>query len=240
MFAEAHVTSNLLSTGAELAPAFLLEVDRFPWSFVDMSEDPRRPEDVAMDRYAAGDEAALAIVYDALCPRLYGFLLKRTRNDALAEDLLQQTFLQIHRARGTFAAGAAVAPWAFSIARRLMIDAARKRGRARKHFAETSTDDAPDLPDIEGDVEQQALARELGARASALLDTLPKNQQQAFLLVRVEGLSLAEAAEMLGTTVSAIKLRAHRAYKALEEALGAEFGRRFGREGASASEQEEP
>lgn len=192
-----------------------------PWSFGAMVED-RRPEDVAMDRYAMGDESALAIVYDAVAPRLYGFLVKRTRNDSLAEDLLQLTFLHIHRARGSFAAGSAVAPWAFAIARRLMIDAARSRTRARRHFAETSADDAPEVPDLSGDVEQHAVARELGERAAVELAKLPENQRQAFELVRIEGLTLAEAAELLGTTVSAVKLRAHRAYKALGIALGEE------------------
>ncbi len=90
----------------------------------------------AMDRYAAGDDSAFAEVYDGLAARLYEYLLAQVRNRALAEDLVQQTFLQMHRARGSFAAGSDVRPWAFAIARRLMIDGMRRAKRERLHVAE--------------------------------------------------------------------------------------------------------
>src|SRR6476469_9407070 len=72
----------------------------------------------AMDRYADGDSEAFSEVYDELAPRLYGFLLRATKNQATTEDLLQQTMLQMHRARGTYRRGADVVPWAFAIAKR--------------------------------------------------------------------------------------------------------------------------
>jgi RNA polymerase sigma-70 factor, ECF subfamily len=74
--------------------------------------------DAAMTRYACGDESAFVLVYDALSPRIYGYLVRQTGESTRAEDILQQTFLQIHRARGTFFPGAEVVPWAFAIARR--------------------------------------------------------------------------------------------------------------------------
>ncbi len=80
----------------------------------------------AMDRYACGEDAAFSSVYDLLAPRLSAFLLRRTGDRARAEDLVQQTFLQMHCARRHFAPGTAVAPWAFAIARRLLIDGARR------------------------------------------------------------------------------------------------------------------
>src|SRR5258708_3867781 len=79
-----------------------------------------------MDRYAAGDAAAFEDLYGLLAPRLYGYFLRHTRQAATTEDLVQQTFLQIHGARGRFIRGARVMPWAFAIARRLLIDRARK------------------------------------------------------------------------------------------------------------------
>src|ERR1051325_9150123 len=83
--------------------------------------------DAAMDRYASGDGEGFSVLYDLLPPRLYGFLLRQTRDPSRAEDLVQQTMLQIHCARGRFIRGAPVTPWAFAIARRLLIDAARRR-----------------------------------------------------------------------------------------------------------------
>ena len=70
------------------------------------------PADAAMERYAAGD--AFVLVYDELAPRLFGFLLRKSRNAARAEHLLQQTFLRIHRARSRFIPGSEVRRAAFA------------------------------------------------------------------------------------------------------------------------------
>lgn len=171
----------------------------------------RKPEDVAMDRYAEGDLQALGVVYDALAPRLYSFLVKRIRQQDVAEDIVQQTFLQMHRARGTFTAGSEVAPWAFSITRRLMIDWTRQVKR-RHGVVEAGEFD---LQDERAGVLDVLVMRELGEDVFRRLGALPPNQREAFELIRLDGLSTREAASVLGTTVSAVKLRAHRAYVAL-------------------------
>ena len=184
----------------------------------------REPNDLsaanaAMDRYANGDDAAFGLVYDALAPRLYPFLVRKTRDAARAEDLVQQTFLQMHCARETYVTGADVLPWAFAIARRLAIDAFRKGGRER-------------LSDDGGASFEDELVSELcpdGAlrtKQTALiirrtLDGLPEPQRTAFELLKLEGMTLAQAAETLGDSVTAVKLRAHRAYEALRAALAA-------------------
>jgi RNA polymerase sigma-70 factor (ECF subfamily) len=171
----------------------------------------------AMERYATGDDSAFGDIYDALAPRLYEYLLAQVRNRALAEDLVQQTFLQMHRARGTFAAGADVRPWAFAIARRLMIDGMRRGKRERLHLAaealagEPKTTESPD---------QVAVANQLAARMADALARLPETQRTAFTLTKQNGLSVAEAAQVLGTTITAVKLRTHRAATALRALLG--------------------
>ncbi|HEY4156902.1 MAG TPA: sigma factor, partial [Polyangiaceae bacterium] len=70
--------------------------------------------DLAMERYAAGDDAAFALLYDSLAPRILGYLARRTRDRADAEDILQQTMLHVHRSREAFIPGSEVAPWAFA------------------------------------------------------------------------------------------------------------------------------
>jgi RNA polymerase sigma-70 factor (ECF subfamily) len=191
-----------------------------PWARVRTAavEAPRSSADVsaAMSRYAGGDESAFAIVYDGLAPRLYGYLTRQTRDTARAEDLVQQTFLQMHRARGSFVSGADVVPWAFAIARRLMIDGFR-RGK-REVLEDADERDEPHATDPAADDLVQA--QQLATRIRRELARLPETQRVAFELVKEEGLSLAEAAEVLGTTVSAVKLRAHRAYEALRAVLG--------------------
>jgi RNA polymerase sigma-70 factor (ECF subfamily) len=169
-----------------------------------------------MARYAMGDDGAFATVYDELAPRLYGYLARQTRDPARAEDLLQQTFLQMHKARGTFVAGAEVVPWAFAIARRLMIDGFR-RGRREVLEEPDARDERPAADDPADELVQ---AQQLATRIRLELAKLPETQRTAFELVKQEGLSLAEAAGVLGTTVPAVKLRAHRAYEALRAVLG--------------------
>jgi RNA polymerase sigma-70 factor (ECF subfamily) len=173
----------------------------------------RPAQDLAMERYARGEDAAFGELYDLIAPRLYAFLLRQTRSEAHAKDVLQQTMLKIHLARGTFTEGAAVLPWAYAIARRLWIDQTR-RG---KHESPLETDDRQaDDPSPDDAVYSAELAR----RVRRELAKLPENQRVAFQLVKEEELTMAEAAAVLGTTESAVKLRAHRAYQALRAALG--------------------
>jgi RNA polymerase sigma-70 factor (ECF subfamily) len=177
---------------------------------------PRAEADSAMDRYARGDDAAFALVYDRLAPRLYGYLLRRTRDRSMSEDIVQQTMLHMHRARGRFIAGAAVTPWAFAIAHRLLVDGLRRAKRERTR-AENAFDADPSPSYV---ADEAVRARELGERIRRALRTLPESQREAFELVKQEGFTMAEAAEVLGTTVAAVKLRSHRACVTLRAALG--------------------
>jgi RNA polymerase sigma-70 factor (ECF subfamily) len=182
---------------------------------------PQRTEaDRAMERYSGGDDASFALVYDALAPRLYGYLLRQTRERSRAEDLLQQTMLHIHRARTSFIPGAEVTPWAFAIARRLLVDSVR-RGKREVLADDGEVEGGPDKGPAADELVQ---ARELAHRVEGVLAKLPQSQRAAFELIKNEGLSVAEAAQVLGTTVAAVKLRAHRAYEALRGALGDVIG----------------
>jgi RNA polymerase sigma-70 factor, ECF subfamily len=170
----------------------------------------REAADHAMERYAAGDDRAFADVHAYLQPRLHAYLLRRCRNRAYAEDMLQLTFLRLHRARATFAPGSRVVPWAFAIATRLLVDAARA---ARRSPDEVIC--AFDAPAHGVSAEDRVRVRELYELYQQELARLPVPQRAAFRLVGQEGLSLAHAAERLGVSVTAIKLRLHRARQAL-------------------------
>jgi RNA polymerase sigma-70 factor (ECF subfamily) len=210
-------------TGPRSAPAVLLRlhVTTGPvdaGAVEDSPGEPRSAADAAMDRYAGGDDAAFSTLYDLLAPRLHGYFQRQTRNPDLSDDLTQQTLLKIHRARGQFLRGAAVTPWAFAIGRRLLIDSLRRDRREVTSKGDEDTldralSDAPSADDL---VQAQETAR----RIQRALLHLPASQRVAFELVKQEGLTFAEAAEVLGTTVAAVKLRAHRAYEALREVVG--------------------
>ena len=85
----------------------------------------------AMERYAAGDDQALSELYDALAPALYAFLRSEQIEEERTDDLIEQTLLTIHGARGGFLPGAEVVPWALAIARRLLIDSTGGDARRR-------------------------------------------------------------------------------------------------------------
>ena len=182
----------------------------------DAQRAARAALDHAMDAYARGDEAAFAVLYDGLAPRLFGYLMRQTRQVAWTEDLVQQTFLHLHAARGSFIAGAQVLPWAFAIARRLFIDDRRRRGRAPALAGHAPLGDRPSAATAP---DEALYAVELARALERTAADLPRAQREALLLLKARGLSLAEAARALGTTMSAVKLRSHRAYAALRACL---------------------
>ena len=172
--------------------------------------------DRAMDRYADGDGAAFSTLYDELAPRLYRYALLRTHSRSASEDVVQQTFLQIHSARDRFVRGAAVLTWAYAIARRLLIDASRRQGHE-----ELRDDGAFDVEErstgLAADDAMAQKEQELEARRD--LEHLPAALRESFQLVKLEGLSVAQAAEVLGITPGMVKIRTHRARVALKRAL---------------------
>ena len=176
-----------------------------------------------MARYVDGDANAFRELYTAIAPRLYGYLVKMARTHALADDLLQQTFLKIHRARGAYVRGADPLPWIYSIAHRTFIDAVRKDKRA---IVNLGMDD--ELPEVSADlggardgVRDEGADPEQVKTALDALAALPVQQREAVVLTKLEGKSVAEAAAIAGTTVGAMKVRAHRGYEALRALLGA-------------------
>ena len=164
--------------------------------------------DEAMERYADGDEAAFDDLFDALEPRLRRFALALTGSGAAADDVIQQTLLQIHLSRSRFARGAAVVPWAYAIARNFIRDIQRRRSTELRFAGDIA---APEPPRPDEALDEQ--------RRRAVVDEevwrLPEPLREAFLLVNVEELPTAEAAAILGISAANVKVRAHRARKAL-------------------------
>ena len=198
-----------------------------PWP---MSPADPPPLEGAMARFAAGDDSALGVVYDLASPALFRFLVRLCRDQSLAEDLTQETFLRIHRARGLYRPGAAVLPWAYTIARRLFLDAVRARrveapgNNAPATAAGEGVEAVAALPSREPTAEELLADRQLAAAVDDALAQIPEGQATAFRLLKAEGLSIAEAAVVMGSTPGAVKLRAHRAYEALRGLLAGRFG----------------
>jgi len=164
-----------------------------------------------MEAYVGGETAAFESLYQHIGGRLFGYLLRLTRDRQRAEDLLQVSFAKLHRARSSYIPGAPVLPWVFAIARRAFLDE-RRRAQSRKE--ELSKDGTlPEPPPEAAGSSDVADALELA------LSQLPEHYREAIVLTKITGLSVAEAAEVLGTTPTAVKLRVHRGYKELRQRL---------------------
>lgn len=175
-----------------------------------------------MARYADGDDAAFSELYAEVAPRLRAYLFRQTRDQHHSDDLTQQTLLRMHRARGTFLPDAQVMPWAIAIARRLVIDEVRRRSRRVQILEPREAPEAHDPHAISG--YQHIHASQVAEHLERELARLPEGQREAFELLRLDGLTLCEAAAATGSTVSALKSRAHRAYEALRVSLQNNFG----------------
>lgn len=180
--------------------------------------------DRAMDRYSRGDDTAFALIWSELSPRLYRFLRRISGANDMADDLLQETFLRIHRARGSFAPGAPALAWAYAVARNCYIDHrrtahVRHQQQRSEHRSSHDINDSIREASREGDGEQRVVAMEIAHIVERELQAMTLARREAFVLLRYEELSIAEAARILGTTEGAVKLRAHHAYKALHSAL---------------------
>jgi RNA polymerase sigma-70 factor (ECF subfamily) len=167
-----------------------------------------------MERYIDGEALAFDRLYQQVSPKLLGYLLRLTRHRERAEDLLQTTFSKIHRARGSYLRGAPLLPWMLAIARRSFFD---ERRAAKSRTEDLSSDGTLPEPRVDDD----DVPNDLSEALERALDAMPEAYREAIQLTKITGLSVAEAADVLGTTPTAVKLRVHRGYTLLREELEA-------------------
>lgn len=166
-----------------------------------------------MVRYQRGSIEAFDELYATLSVNLGNYLAALTRNRERAQDLLQETFLQMHRSRHTYTPGRPVKPWAFGIARNVFLMDRRSRTRLGRHESMAS-EELPEIP-------VESLAREFPQRdelAQALLQ-VPEDRREAVRLHHVSGFPFREIGAMLGISERAAKLRAFRGIRDLRRMM---------------------
>jgi RNA polymerase sigma-70 factor (ECF subfamily) len=178
-----------------------------------------------MQRYCEGDSRAFRELYVATRARLLGYLRSLIRDDAMAEDILQQTFLKLHGARSIYVRGMDPVPWLYAIARRTCIDEMRRRCQSRIRLLRGSEELLPEVEATTWGTATHAVAEEPYSEAECAavldaLDELPAGQRAALGLTKIQGLTMRDAARTLGTTEGAVKLRAHRGYARMRALLG--------------------
>jgi RNA polymerase sigma-70 factor (ECF subfamily) len=168
-----------------------------------------------MEAFLNGNVRAFEELYRQLSPRVAAALAHMSGDARLAEDLTQVAFLKLYRARASYQRGTLVMPWVLAIARNTFLDERRHRRRRPESLSCDGT-----LPEVEAeprtDLEQSPQKALL-----ELLRALPSSQQEALVLLKVQGLSLAEVASLYGTSIASIKMRVHRAYLSLRAKLPA-------------------
>jgi RNA polymerase sigma-70 factor (ECF subfamily) len=157
----------------------------------------------------AGDAQAYRAFLGELSGYLRGYLRRRLSSSlADVEDVLQETLLSIHNGRHTWDPAQPLTPWLYAIARYKLIDFVRSRAR---HDSRTQPlDDVEEL--LAAPDQEPAQARH---DVAILLETLPDRHRLPLLYVKVQGLSVREAAARAGMSESAIKVGVHRGLKAL-------------------------
>jgi RNA polymerase sigma factor (sigma-70 family) len=173
-------------------------------------------DEALMTAYVRGEREAFAVLFGRLAPRLHAFFTRSFADGGTADDLLQVTFLQIHRSRAKYHSGLPLRPWIFSIAERVRIDELRRRYRRPEMVSDEELDDTAE-PLAPG--RQDDAAQDLAAQVQRALGSLPPSQRVVIHLHRFEGMTFPEIAIALGATEGAIKLRAFRAYERLRTLL---------------------
>lgn len=175
----------------------------------DMVDDEHRLK-MLMVAGLGGDEAAYRAVLGALARHLRGFFRRRLASrPADCEDLVQETLLAVHTRRHTFDRSQPLTPWVFAIARYKLVDWLRRH--ARQDALHDPVDEWRNDLAVEGGQEADTARHDV----SELLGTLPAKQREPIRLVKLEGLSVVEAAERTGLSVSAVKVGIHRGLKKL-------------------------
>ena len=153
-----------------------------------------------------GDPKAHAALLRAVAPLLRSYFARRMRDDpGDVEDLVQETLIAVHTRRGSFDRDRKFTPWLFSIARHKLVD------HFRRTFRHQPTEGLEEILVTEGFEQSSNAAMDV----DRLLETLPIKQARAIRDTRIQGLSIAEAAERAGLGLSDVKVSVHRGLKAL-------------------------
>jgi len=163
-----------------------------------------------MEGMQNGDARSCTALFDDIGPTLTYFLRRRVADAHELEDVYQEVMVAVFEACHTYEPRRPFEPWLFAIARNIAADYARQRW-SRARWEEL----VADPPDQIEDTSNRG-APEL----ETLLAQLPSDQREAFLMLKLDGLSIEAASAKAGVSVGALKVRAHRAYRALKRLLG--------------------
>lgn len=163
----------------------------------------------------SGDTVEYEKLLEQLVPVIRRLVGARLANTAMVDDVVQNALLSIHRARHTYRPERPFGPWMRTVVRNATIDALRQGKRQRDR--EVQVEEFEWFPDPDAAV--PGTMQGLSAPMREALESLPAKQREAVELIQLHGLSVAEAALKAKASPGAVKVRAHRGYRALREKL---------------------
>jgi RNA polymerase sigma-70 factor (ECF subfamily) len=179
-------------------------------------------------RYTDGDDQGFRVLVERYEPRIQGFLRKRLNDEERVEDLTQDTFLRIHRARDSYDPNRKFSTWIHTIANNLLKNEFRNRSRRRETvFSELRPDNAgsgaPARPvefeSAGADPEQETYRSELREAIDTAIGKMDEHHRLPFVMREVEDLSYEEIAEVIGIPVGTVKSRLNRARNSFRSLL---------------------
>jgi RNA polymerase sigma-70 factor, ECF subfamily len=180
-----------------------------------VADPDREPGDAldraVLERFVAGDSAALAEVYRRYSRPVWGLAMAVLHDRHLAEDAATETFLRAWRAASAYDPSRPLGPWLFTLARRTALDVLRRESRPTRGGHEPEADVVIELPDISATWEAWEVRR-------AVVE-LPAEEQVVVRLAHFDGLTHAEIAAELDLPLGTVKSRSHRAHRRLASRL---------------------
>lgn len=179
------------------------------------------PDRELVDRWQAGDESAFEVLIRRHERRVFGLLLRMLGNVQDAEDVTQETFLNLHRHGHRFRSQARFSTFLYRVAVNAALNRRRSLGRRRARIEALSRrqDAGDDLPEAPRGPEDAAAGGQIQERVQREILTLPPHLRLPLVLFDIEGLSYADVAGALRLPEGTVKSRIHRARHALRERL---------------------
>jgi RNA polymerase sigma-70 factor, ECF subfamily len=185
--------------------------------------DDARTDETLMLAYRDGDGAAFELLYARHRGRLFRYLLHQCGRREQADEMFQEIWMAVIRARGAYEVSAKFTTWLFRIAHNRLIDGFRARGRLAEFEVDAAADEWPDCPAPASEQPERLLERaQLAARLVAAVEALPAPQREAFLLAAEGGLTVDEIGNATGTGFETAKSRLRYAYARLRSELAGE------------------
>ena len=174
-----------------------------------------------------GDYQAFEVLVQRYRRGIYGFLLRSTRDKEAAEDLYQEVFLRVVKKANDFEGKSKFSTWIYKIARNLSIDHARRMTHRRHASLDASRSADPESSTLLDTVhnpltetDRAAQNREIRRKVTSVVELMPEDQREIFLMRQLQGLSFQQIAEITQVPVNTAKSRMRYALERLREALG--------------------